>query len=301
MLGEEAAAGLEAQSNQEKFNAAVEKLKDIFVQVGNALMPVFDLLGSIFKVVGPIVGLIGKMVSLLTPFVGPVLLILGAFKGMALATQGMAIANEILVSSKIKQLGLDNSILASLTFQNVRLAIKDAREKGVTGHKLIQVAAEKTILGSIIAQGYGIARNLVKGAALLAQTMARAAAALMGVSASTVGIGTAIAVAAAVAGYATLKSMSDGVIGPGGETIVSGPKGSIQVDKDDSMIVGTDLGGKNKSKKSTGEGGGSVNVDMSQTNALLQQLIGVIQSGGTVTLDGQAVGEALRLGSSAVQ
>ena len=67
------------------------------------------------------------------------------------------------------------------------------------------------------------------------------------------------------------------------------------------MIVGTDLGGKKKPGKPSGEGGGSVNVDMSQTNALLQQLIGVIQSGGTVTLDGQAVGEALRLGASQVQ
>ena len=109
------------------------------------------------------------------------------------------------------------------------------------------------------------------------------------------------AIAAASAVAIGMKYMSDGVIGPGGETVVSGPKGSIQLDKEDSMIVGTDLGGKNKPGKPSGEGGGSVNVDMSQTNALLQQLIGVIQSGGTVTLDGQAVGEALRLGASQVQ
>ena len=38
-------------------------------------------------------------------------------------------------------------------------------------------------------------------------------------------------------------SMKDGVIGPGGETVVSGPKGSIQIDGDDSMIVGSNLGG----------------------------------------------------------
>ena len=40
---------------------------------------------------------------------------------------------------------------------------------------------------------------------------------------------------------------------------------------------------------------------MSQTNALLQQLISVIQTGGTVTLDGQAVGTALKLGAFEVQ
>jgi hypothetical protein len=40
---------------------------------------------------------------------------------------------------------------------------------------------------------------------------------------------------------------------------------------------------------------------MSQTNALLQQLISVIQSGGTVMLDGQKVGTALKLGTYQTQ
>ena len=43
-----------------------------------------------------------------------------------------------------------------------------------------------------------------------------------------------------------MSKVNDGVIGPGAETIVSGPKGSIQLNKDDSMVVGTDLGGKYK-------------------------------------------------------
>ena len=67
------------------------------------------------------------------------------------------------------------------------------------------------------------------------------------------------------------------------------------------MIVGTDLGGKKKSKKSTDNTGSTVNVDMGPTNALLQQLIGVIQSGGNVMLDGQKVGEALKLTSYETQ
>ena len=40
---------------------------------------------------------------------------------------------------------------------------------------------------------------------------------------------------------------------------------------------------------------------MTQTNTLLQQLINVISAGGTVTLDGQKVGEALNLVSYKTQ
>ena len=63
---------------------------------------------------------------------------------------------------------------------------------------------------------------------------------------------------AAVAGMFALidsakSKMEDGVIGPGGETIVSGPKGTIQVDKDDSMLVGTNLFGARNNESSARE------------------------------------------------
>jgi len=64
--------------------------------------------------------------------------------------------------------------------------------------------------------------------------------------------------------------MDDGMIGPGGETIVSGPKGSIQLNKDDSMIVGTDLMGGNK------QGGGGNRNDAALI-AKMDQLIAVNQ------------------------
>jgi hypothetical protein len=40
---------------------------------------------------------------------------------------------------------------------------------------------------------------------------------------------------------------------------------------------------------------------MTQTNALLQQLISAVTTGGVVTLDGQKVGEALKIGSFQTQ
>jgi hypothetical protein len=47
ILGEKAADQLEQQSSQEKFNAALEKAQEIFVQVMDALAPIFDVLSSI--------------------------------------------------------------------------------------------------------------------------------------------------------------------------------------------------------------------------------------------------------------
>jgi hypothetical protein len=111
-------------------------------------------------------------------------------------------------------------------------------------------------------------------------------------------VGPALALGAIAGGIGYMKSQSskidDGIIGPGGEMVVSGPKGSIQLNKDDSIIAGTNLFDKNKEtppQSSTT----SVNVDMSQTNALLQQLINIISAGGDIVIDGQKVGQALNL------
>ena len=277
MLGEEAAAGLEAQSNQEKFNASVEKLKEIFVQVGNVIMPIFDLLGNIAEIIVPAISF--ALTPIFTMFEGLNKILSGSVSELSIMETilGGIAAIYLAITGYQKLSSLYTSLIAKQT------KIQKTMETGIKAQKALSLTMDKK----------GIMFGMRKLGILAMQAAVYALAnpfkALLGIAAA-VGIG---AVASSI--------MSDGVIGPGGETVVSGPKGSIQVDKEDSMIVGTDLGGKNKSKKSTGEGGGSVNVDMSQTNALLQQLIGVIQSGGTVTLDGQAVGEALRLGSSAVQ
>jgi len=76
------------------------------------------------------------------------------------------------------------------------------------------------------------------------------AEALLANSALTFGVGIVLAIAAVAAGIAAFNSMQkpddsmeDGVIGSDGGMVVSGPKGSIQLNKDDSIIAGTNLGG----------------------------------------------------------
>ena len=148
----------------------------------------------------------------------------------------------------------------------------------------------------IIDFGKGIAQAIPKLMIMVGEAIAYAAAwTIANPVSALVGLGIAAGVGALV-----YSQMKDGMIDPKGGMIVSGEKGSIQLDKEDSIIAGTNLiGNKNKStnkpteNKSTGNT--QVNVDMTQTNALLQQLIGVIQSGGDVVLDGQKVGQALNL------
>jgi len=46
---------LKEQSNQEKFTATIEKLKEIFTQVGDALMPIFTMLADIATTIMPVI------------------------------------------------------------------------------------------------------------------------------------------------------------------------------------------------------------------------------------------------------
>jgi hypothetical protein len=77
--------------------------------------------------------------------------------------------------------------------------------------------------------------------------------------------------------------MNDGVIAPDGGMIVSGDKGSIQLNKDDSIIAGTNLGG-----------GGEGNKELLME---IKALRAAVEKGGNVYMDGNKVGQALVLSS----
>jgi hypothetical protein len=64
---------MESASMQDKFNASVEKLKEVFVGVAQSLMPILDILSSVFGIVGKIVAALdslgagGILVAMLAP------------------------------------------------------------------------------------------------------------------------------------------------------------------------------------------------------------------------------------------
>ena len=163
------------------------------------------------------------------------------------------------------------------------------------------------IAGALTAAGVAVTASLVPGlirTAIVAATavpslVSMAVAAISTASAATLGIGAVAIVggiAAAVVAMNSAKTsakMDDGMVDSSGGMILSGPKGSIQLNKDDSVIAGTDLmGGSGK--------GGDISIlastlgnKMDQMIGKLDNLIGAVNKGMVVNLDGNRVSQEL--------
>jgi len=158
---------LKQQSIQERFNQTVEKLKEIFINVANVLMPIFDIFADIFKIVGPIVGLIGQLVSFMSPILTPLLAIYGVFKGIQVVNTGLVALNSILLAQQQAmattegvRLSLGQKILATLGLQDAILVYQLAKESGLSTTAALRAAMEETILGTLVLQGYNLLKNL---------------------------------------------------------------------------------------------------------------------------------------------
>lgn len=153
----------------------------------------------------------------------------------------------------------------------------------------------------------GILTSLAVTMALVAASSVVTALALTGGTAAfAIAGGLAVVGAGLAAGVMTSKNMGssseeeesgtpttvsddridDGIIDPQGGLVVSGQKGSIQLNKQDSIIAGTNLNGSSSNQK--GE---------SAILAKLEKLIAAVEKGGNVYMDGNKVGEALVLSS----
>jgi hypothetical protein len=82
ILGEKAAEQLEQQSSQEKFNNALEKAQEIFVQIMDAVAPIFDILSSIVTTVLPAVNFL--LQPIVTAFTGLGKILSGSFDTLTL-------------------------------------------------------------------------------------------------------------------------------------------------------------------------------------------------------------------------
>ena len=109
-----------------------------------------------------------------------------------------------------------------------------------------------------------------------------------------------LAVAAIVAGT-ILGSMSDGMIGPDGGMIVSGPKGSIQLDKEDSIIAGTDLIGEKSGKKERGGGARRDEALISEIRTLIGVNRQILAKSSVIEMNGNQVGQEINQSERAIQ
>ena len=230
--------------------------------------------------------------------------------------------NRIQQEAQAKALGLSRQELAKIALQqSINLNITDSQLEaaaGVTAEDLKRVEIQERIEKAVnkislalvgpaeflasMADNTGLIYGSMallgglKLSSLIAQlTTASSLAATAGAggltlaSSLTFGLGAA-AIIAAIAGitYAVKKSkkdmtkVSDGMIAPDGGLVVSGPKGSIQLDPNDSIVAGTNLNGSS--------GGNS-------TPVWAERLIAAVEKGGHVYIDGNKAGEALVLGT----
>jgi hypothetical protein len=107
----------------------------------------------------------------------------------------------------------------------------------------------------------------------------------------------------AVAGMFSLLSKSttaiqDGMIAPDGGLMVSGKKGTYQLDKNDTVVAGTDLGAKGAGGRAAGIDIGPLVAEMQNVRAVLQQ---ILAKEGTVHIDSTKAGTAFAVGTSKLQ
>tara|TARA_R110000796_G_scaffold46646_7_gene112809 strand:- start:1526 stop:4057 length:2532 start_codon:yes stop_codon:yes gene_type:complete len=289
-IGDENLANMYAsESIQDRFTQSVEKMKEIFVSVAEVLMPIFDIISGIVEVIAPVVGFVGGIIKKFEKLFQVLTAIYGISKLTNVASAVGAGIQERRLAAKSIELGLGGQILTVLGFQNAIAGYQLAKEGNMNTMRAIGVALEETKLGAIVATGVGMIKNLATGAVELAQRTAIAAANLVGVSASTLGIGTAIALAAAAGGIAYLNSVSkaddlmspgQGASGYGSRTLLS-PEGAFALNNKDTIIAGTNLGGSPGSSQS--------NNEQRRTNSLLERLL---SKDSSVYMDSDRVGMA---------
>jgi len=126
------------------------------------------------------------------------------------------------------------------------------------------------IAGKMVA---GIVQMIAKLGVALGLSTARAAAEVTAAEAFTMGAATIGIIAGLGAVMAAMSAASepktpikDGMISPEGGLLVSGNKGTFQLDKNDTVIAGTDLGKRN------GGGGGSQPIDYDRLAAAMSRV-----------------------------
>jgi len=162
-------------------------------------------------------------------------------------------------------------------------------------------------LGAMMSWAGSISPGLKTVVSLL--TAAGAAALFMSGS-LTMGLGVAAILAAVAGGMAWYdstmskhSSIKDGMIDSKGGLVVSGEKGSYQLDPNDSVIAGTDLNKPNSSKSPSNSGGGGMDIsplvnELQQVKSILNQ---ILSKEGVVTLDSTKVGTAMTVGTYKTQ
>jgi hypothetical protein len=238
MLGDEALEKqFQQQSVQERFTNAVEKLKEVFVSLVEPLMPVFDIFADIMGFVAPIVGFVGTILKYTIQWGKYLLPIIAAYKAFQV-TSGIVLGIQAAFNNeKAREYMLTQRTYITTVAQKAALFTTNLLEKArnSTLLKNLFLKREENVIGK-----KGLLQSI--GSAVMAAVRGLAGLGPLGLI-----LGLAAAGTVAALGYKFMKGddvMSEG--GYGNRTLLT-PKGSIALNNNDTVIAGTNLGGKGKS------------------------------------------------------
>jgi hypothetical protein len=326
-IGDKNLASMYASENiQERFTQSVEKLKEVFVTIGEVLMPI---VGTIAEMLGGI----AKFVGFFSPLIKLATRLYVLFKGISLITKGMVALNEALALMEVrrvaaKELGmgyhsrtlammgleeaaynrhiaqettkatLGTRILATLGLQTAQQEYQTVLAAEGNTFAAIRAAFETTILGRLISQGYALGKNLVKQIAIAGSAAATAVANITSVGVMTAGIGLLVAAGAVAGGIALLMSnkkkasVADDFMADG-----YGKRGYFDEDgltllnnKDQTFVAGTSLNkGTPNLNVPPSTSQAASNAEQRKTNSLLEALL---TKESNVYMDSDRVGAA---------
>jgi len=258
-VGDEALANqLQTASVAARFEATMLRVQEIFIGMAE---PILDIVNSIMTSVG-----------------------------------GAEHLAKILIGIGATYVGIQAALAIMAIMDQKRLTTATVESTLATQQLAAAVATNAAKVSGNVATSAGLAAEGTKAGIMATQAAAATATNAM----STFGIGTVIAVGAvmsALAALGTYMYMKDGMVGPGGEMIVSGPKGSIQLDKDDSIIAGTNLLGNNNNENTS--------TNNTALIAEVKTLIGInrriLAKSSTIEMNGNQVGQEINTSERAIQ
>lgn len=293
---------MKSQSIQERFNATVEKLQEIFVSIAEPILqivsPFMDLATTILPLVNialfPItngVKVVGEGISYV---LNSVKALTGALTG---SNKELSTMQAIIGGIAAAYLAYQGVIIATNIYQGISAAL--STEKAL---------AENASLVAIYSQRVAEAAGLGIKAASAVLSGTKAIAEVTAAEAISFGLATLAIIGgvAAVISSVNNKKIKDGIIDPNKGVVVSGGFGSVQLDEKDTFIgdkngikAGTNLFGNTAQPTSP-----SISINMAplvnEMQAVKAVLVQILNKDSNVYMDGAKVGKGISMASSKI-
>ena len=298
-LGDEKyAQQLRSQSVQERFNASVEKLREIFISIAEPVLqivsPFMDLATKILPLVNialfPIINGIKVVSDLILYVVDSVKALAGALTG---SNKELTLMQGIVGGIAAAYLTYQGILIATNVYQGIAAAISE-RKALAENASLIAVGAQKA--AEAAGMGLKAASAVLSGTKAIAEVTAAEAISFGLVTLAIIG-----GLAAVVSAMNNSKKGNDVVSQGYGKRTLMAPEGAIQLNDKDTVIAGTNLGGG--SNQSANTSSPSINLSpLVERMAAVENLLGqILSKEGTVFLDGNKVGTAMAMGTYKTQ